>query len=487
MEIISAKIERTYLSLSREQYDKGFCTVLASRRVYLPKALAEERGRSRPDDLAKLLHESLKDSAIPGKELALYLGTKTAFFASYTLGEDLKEEAKEKRRQGEEDRLFENLEDRPLTARYDFAGETEGLVSGALIASDEVFVETLVAELKAFGYTVVLVSSSLPAYAEALRPATRGAGRVLALDVDKSGMRAIRFENGEPVFLSEYQFAEPGTDAAGASAAHAVGVSAAAAQAAKLVKPDTKILFTGFLAGQPELAAALAALPGVIYCRPLSFSLKGVRNSLAFEGELAGREAMLPGIFSGIGVNPTSPHLPNLIRQKAKEEKRRGKPLLALCVVALLIAVGACAVPLVNMLLAQYKLDENKTVFLYEGNAAAREKLTERRDLTAMLSELKAAGDFLPADALSYVNVIEELKISLLMNGELTELSFEKGSGLQIDLTTRDPEAFDEMKAVIENGGRMEIIEPTEREVVTVGKTEITHIRINVLAGNELR
>jgi hypothetical protein len=107
--------------------------------------------------------------------------------------------------------------------------------------------------------------------------------------------------------------------------------------------------------------------------------------------------------------------------------------------------------------------------------------------LTALSSELKATESLLPEDALSYASVIEELKISLLMNAELTELSFAKGSGLLLELTTTDPAAFDEMKAVIGNGGRMEIIESTAREVVTVGKTEITHIKIRVLAGNELR
>jgi hypothetical protein len=493
MEIISVKIERTYLSFSRERHERGVCVVSASRRVYLPQGLAGEKGRSRPDGLAKLLHESLKDSGIPGKNLALYLGTKTAFFAAYKYGSNLDEAAKEKRRQGEEESLFEHLAEKPLSAFYDFGNETDGLASGGIIASDAGFVKVLTSELQNYGYTIALVSSSLVGYAEAMQPLVKGAGRVLALDVDKSGLKAVRYENGAAAALVQYDFPEI---AAGAPAAEQA-LAQTTASAAKLVEPksmsaheagaDTKILITGFLSGNPELAVTLAALPGVRYCKPLSFELKGVQKTLAFEGPLAGKEAMLPGIFSAIGADPADPYLPDLIREKAKIEKKKNKGLLALCVVTLLIAIVACAVPPLNLVRAQYAYNENRAVFLNADNAAAQEKLEERRELISQLAELDASKNLLPGEAVSYAAVIEELKIGLLMGVELREISFTNGTGLLLDLTTDNAENFDAVKAIIAESGRMEIIEPVAREETAVGKKTITHITIRVLAGNELR
>jgi hypothetical protein len=479
MEIISVKIERTYLSFSRERHVKGVCTVLTSRRVYLPQALAGEKGRSRPDGLAKMLHESLKASAIPGKDLALYLGTKTSFLATYKYGAGLRADVKAARQQGEEDRLFENLKEKPLSACYDFGSESSDLVSGAIIASDAAFVKTLTEELTAYGYTVVLVSSSLVGYAEALRPIVRGAGRVLALDVDKSALKAVCFENGTPTVLSETEFQEPFADAQ--------ACAQTVTRAAALVTADTKILITGFLSGNPDMAQALAALPGVIYCQPLSFTLKGVKKTIAFTRSLAGKEAMLPGVFSAIGADPLDPQLPDLTKATEREEKRRKHGIFALCIVTLLVAAAACAVPSVNLFLAQRTLEENKAVFLNADNAQMQGELAERRTLTVELSELQASRDLLPKESVSYAALIEELKIGLLLNADLREISFSKGTGLLLDLTTDDAESFDEMKAVIENSGRMEIIEPTEREEIKEGKITITHIRIRVLAGNELR
>jgi hypothetical protein len=485
MEIISVKIERTYLSLSLERHERGLCTVSASRRVYLPQALKGEKGRSRPDGLAKMLHESLKAAAIPGKNLALYLGTKTAFFAAYKYGSGINGAAKEKRRQGEEERLFEHLKERPLSAFYDFGSEAEGLASGGIIASDAGFVKVLTTELQNYGYTLVLISSSLIGYAEALSPLVRGAGHVLALDADKSGLKAVRFENGTPVTLAEYEFAETLADTQATEQA----IAQTTAHAAKLLAPisETKILITGFLSGEPNLSAALAALPGVIYCKPLSFELKGVKKSLSFAGNLAGREPLLPGIFSAVGPSPQNPHLPDLIKTKAKEEKHRSKGILALCVLTLVVALVACAVPPLNLVRAQYALNESRAVFLNADNAAEQAKFEERRTLTSQLSELQATQSLLPKEAASYAAVVEELKIGLLMNVDLLEVSFVKGTGLLLDLTTEDPESFDEMKAIIAAGGRMEIIEPTAREEITVGKKTITHITIRVLADRELR
>jgi hypothetical protein len=499
MEIISVKIERTYLSFSRERYERGVCTVLVSRRVYLPQALRGEKGRSHPDGLAKILHESLKDGAISGKNLALYLGAKTAFFASYKYGSGLDEAAKEKRRRGEEESLFEHLKEKPLSAFYEFGSEADGLASGGIIASDAGFVKALTTELQNYGYTITLVSSSLVGYAEALRPLVRGAGRVLALDADKTGLKAVRFEDGAPVFLAEYEFAETVSDAQATEQA----IAQTTARATKLIgskpvsdfgsdsgpdsKAKSKIVITGFLSGDPNLAGALAALPGVTYCQPLSFDLKGVKKSMAFDGNLTGREPLLPGIFSAVGADPRDPYLPDLIRAKAKEEKKKNKGLVALCIVSLLVAVAACAVPPFNMIRAQYELNENRAVFLNEGNAQAQEKLAERRDLISMQTELKVSQNLLPPEAVSYASVIEELKIGLLMNAELQEISFAEGTGLLLDLTTDDVKNFDEMKTLAESSGRMQILEPVAREEIPVGKNTITHIKIRILAGNELR
>ncbi|MDR0876270.1 MAG: hypothetical protein LBN12_08690 [Clostridiales Family XIII bacterium] len=482
MNIISVKIETTYISISQERREKNLCTVLVSHRVYLPGALIGEKGRARPDGFAKILHEALKEGAIPGKDLALYLGAKTAFFRPYAHGQGIDEAAKKKRQQGEEDRLFENLDERPLTARYDFGNERPGLASGAIIASEESFVRTLIQELKTYGYTVVLVSSSLIAYAEALRPIVVGAGRVIAVDADKSGLKAVCFENGEPTALAGKDYTE--------SPADALTIAGAVPLMVDLTGDETKILITGFLSADQGLTDALDALPGVTYCRPLSFELKGAKKTIAFRDRLKGREALLPGVFSAIGADPRSPHLPDLIRKEAKEGRRRNTGLIALCVVTLFIAAIACAVPALNLFMAQRTLDENKAIFLNEGNAAAGEKLADRRELTMTLSELGAGQSLLPKETVSYASVIEELKIGLLMDADIEQINFNNGSGALIDFTLKDEkeiENFDEMKAIIATQGRMEIIEPAQREETTADKKTITHIQIRVLAGNELR
>ena len=478
MEIISIKIEQTYISISYERRENDICYILTSQRIYLPQELVGKNIRTKPNKLAKLLNEALEGISGNTKNLAIYLGAKIAFFASYEYKSNLSNSAKARRRIEEENRIIGNLEEKPLIAKYDFNGEFEGYDNSSVIVTDSGFVKALTEAMDAYGYKVVLVSSSLVCYAETMKPIVRGAGRVIALDINKTGLNVVCFEKGEPVLLAGREFPGVSLDAG--------MVASEVAKIVDLTVPKTRIILTGFLSGEQDLISVFTSYPHVVYCQPLSFELKGAQKTIAFSGKLAGRENMLAGVFTALGADPTNPHLVNFIKTK-KDQFQGSKGVIALCVVTLIIVFGVALAPVFNLFFEQRSYDKNVAKLMDGGYASVYEKISERRDLTMQFAELNTSRALIPTQSISYSSLVEELKIALLMDATVQEITFSEGEGVMIDFITNNAKNYDEMKTVIESSGRMQIIEQIEREESKVGNTTLTHIQIKVLAGNELQ
>ena len=479
MEIISIKIEQTYVSVSHEQRENGVCYVLASQRVYLPQEVIGKDGRAKPNKLARLIHEVLAGADISTTNIAIYLGIKLAPFVAYEYKSGLSNSARAKRCAEEEDLIFYNLEERPLIAHYGYYSEYEGCENAAIIAADEDMINTLVDALDYYGYNVVMVSSALVCYAETMKSIVRGAGRVIALDLNKSGMIVVCYDKGEPILIAAREF--PGVSL------NANMLVSEVSRVVDLTLPKTRIVITGFLSSDQEIVSAFSSIPRVSYCQPLSYDLKGVKRNIVFRDKLAGREAMLPGVFTAIGADPTDPQIINFVKTKIKRSGGSGKGVVALCVVTLVVAFAVALYPLANLVLEELAHRKNTDMLTDGSNAEMYKKVTDKRDLSTELAELNTSVALIHGSNVSYSALIEELKIALLLDTNITNVTYTGSDGVLIDFTTSKVSNFDEMKEIVEAEGRMQIIEMIDREEVKEGNKTLTHIQIKVLAGYELQ
>ncbi|MDR3305184.1 MAG: hypothetical protein LBS85_04010 [Clostridiales Family XIII bacterium] len=475
---ISVKIESRYLQICRERREKGVLYVSLVRRVRLPAALASGRMIGRPRELAKLLHESLSgifgESPAGGAELALYFGPPLVRFSEYRYGAGGK--TKKERRRIEEGKLPGGDAPEYIVENYDY-GNRDELAASAIYAIREDFLRAFVAVLSEKGYRVAYAVPALAAFAEAVKDFARGETPSLLLDIEEDRIYAAFWSGGIQRLVQLPMDADIGEDTENRAALVRERILEAVLP---LAQGQAHVVLSGFLSLDPDVRAALKGLKDSRLSL-VSADAPGVKGHLALEQEMKGKEHLLSGIFGAIGADTQGGDIPNFL-EGGNERIAAGKALRAILLVTILVAVIAGAVPPAGLFLLERERERDLAKLEEPGYAIAREKLSGYRESVAALTEYAGDQALLPEEGFSYADIVTELKDGPLKGAVIKEMFYEEDAGLIVDFVTEFPEAFDSMKALINDSRKMTIYEPGPREDLGHGEWGI-QIRVTLARG----
>ena len=461
MDTAVVKIESAYISLARVNKSGDEYCVTALNRIDLPESVAGEEAAGNPDLVAALIISALHEWEAPVKNLSVYLGGGTELFAEYRYSDTLPEPAIKQRSQQTEEALLAGAA-APLyrVKHYTYDGTDSGLSASAALAADTAFCDRLRSVLAKGGFSVGIISSSLTAFAEIAKSLSFLGDRLIVLCAEKREMQTALVINGRLARLARIA---KGTDARDP-----------AAPLLPFITAETTVVLCGGEAEDPVLLSRLRQA-GASDAFPLDpdTAKEAGRVKVSEENDFKGLS--FPAIFASaafFGEEGDSAYF-----SEERDVKKVGAALRVACIVALVVAVFACLLPVATLTAAEREMKESLRRLETPFFADAAAKLAEYRLLVSEHSELFEAEGAVPARDPSHANLLEETVTGLLSGTIITEMYYEKGKGILADFTTRDAAAFDARKEKAESNRDILLYEAKPREEIGEGEW---HIQIRV-------
>jgi len=463
METVVVKIENTYISLAHVKKSGAGYRVMRIRRAALPESLCGIEAGRQPDLVAAVLISALESGEFPIKTLSIYLGAGAELFTEYRFNEALEYSARRQLKQKAEDVMLTEA-NAPLyrVKYYQYDGSDNGLAASAVFAADTEFCDRLASTLAKHGFKVVIISSSLAAFAEIAKTVADLGDRVLVIDVEKREMQAALFVNGRLAKLARFM--------------QGVESEKPVMQLLQYVNKETKVA----LCGQESQNAGFRDFlkqAGVLAVGSVNTKMKRASERIAPSGELAYQKALYPGVFAAAafpgGEGETA------YFAEARDVQKISAGLRAACIIALIAAVFACALSPVTLYLAERDRDEYVLRLKDPFYASAQEKLGQYRTLVTEYTELLEAEETVLSRDPSYADLLEETISGILMNTQIEELYFEKGKGILVDFTTMDIEDFERTLSIASGKEGVLIYEAKAREELEEDEWRI-HLRVSL-------
>ena len=448
METIVAKIENAFISLAHVKKAGESYRVTRVRRVALPESLCGEEAVSQPDLVAAVLISALQNGEFPGKEVSVYLGGGTELFAEYRYSETLDFAARKQRRQQTEDALLVGAS-APLyrVKYYPYDGTDSGLLASAVFAADAAFCERLKSAMAREGFRVVIISSSLAAFAETAKTVSVLGDRVIVICAEKKEMQAAMFVGSR---LTRIARIAKGTDA-----------KDPIAPLLPYITSDTKIALCGSESQNTRLRELLKQA-GAVAVGSVNTKMAYASERIVLSDELAYESAMFPNVFAASAFAGEEGETAYFAEDR--DVKKIGFGLRAACIITIVIAVFICALSPVTLMLAERDKEANLVQLQQPFYADAAAKLELFRSLISEYTELLDAEEAVPPRDPSHAVLLEETLAGLLMNTRIEEMYYEKGKGILVDFTTKDIEFFNRMKDITSKNDGVFLYESKVRE-----------------------
>ena len=461
MENMVVKIENTYVSFAHVgKSGEGF-RVSFLKKTALPEILMGEEAGKNPDLVAAFLVSELQSGILPVKNLSVYLGGGTELFAEYRYSDALPDTARKQLRQQTEKALLAGAA-APLyrVKHYSYDGTDNGISASAVLAADTFFCERLGAVLTKAGFSVTIISSSLTAFAEIAKTVSGLGDRVIVLYAEKKEMQAALLIEGRLARLARIA---KGTDA-----------QDPVTPLLPYITNETHVVLCGEGAKDPRFTGRLEQSGALDVCS-VSADMAPAADRIELSAELADESGLFPEAFAAMALAGEEGE--SVYFSKTRDVKRVGAGLRAACIIALIVAVFACVLPVSTLAVAEREAEANRTRLETPFYADTAAKLEQYRTLVSEYSELIEAEAALPGRDPSHAAILEDVVTGLLAGTQIIEMYYEKGKGILVDFTTTDAETFDKLKDAVSGNKDVFLYESKLRE--EIGEDE-WHIQIRV-------